>query len=298
MKKSFDEGGQFAWDATSLTVASECLRKYYYTLILDLEPVEKSVHLLFGGLYASALEQYYHLRADGKSLDDALAEVIHKTLIDAEGKEFLSNSKTLPNLLRSIIWYVDEFDQVERDTEVETYHLADGKPAVELSFSFELTDDLLYCGHLDRVAKMGEDLYILDQKTSGSTLTDYYFRQFKPSMQMMGYTWAGRILLKTPVRGVIIDAAHIKVGGTEYQRRLVQYTEEQLTEWVESVLHTAYLAREAYQANKWPQNFSACGNYGGCPFRTLCAAPASLRKNFIKGSFQQRTDPWDPLVPR
>ena len=56
-KKSFQNGLQFAWDATSLSLAQTCLRKYYYTMIRGVQPRNKSVHLIFGGIYASSLER-------------------------------------------------------------------------------------------------------------------------------------------------------------------------------------------------------------------------------------------------
>src|SRR5687768_10394656 len=83
MNKSFTEDGiQFAWDSTSIKLAETCLRKYQYKMLLGWQPERKSVHLLFGGWYASALESYYKYVADGMSQDDALAEVVAEALIE------------------------------------------------------------------------------------------------------------------------------------------------------------------------------------------------------------------------
>jgi hypothetical protein len=57
-------------------LAETCLRKYYYKMIVGWQPERKSVHLLFGGWYASALESYHKYVADGMSQDEALAEVV------------------------------------------------------------------------------------------------------------------------------------------------------------------------------------------------------------------------------
>src|SRR6476620_9113379 len=85
--KSFDaDGVQFAWESTSIKLAETCLRKYYYKLIIGWQPERKSVHLLFGGWYATALESYYKYVADGMSQDEALAEVVGEAL--AETWEF------------------------------------------------------------------------------------------------------------------------------------------------------------------------------------------------------------------
>jgi hypothetical protein len=169
--RSFDEakGYQTGWDATSVDLAATCLRKYYYTMVRQIKPKTQSVHLIFGGIYASALESFYKKRALGASYETALREVVHEALIASWDSErgapvpFEDDKKTRPNLIRTIIWYLEEFGN-EDPSGLVTYHLRDGTPAVELSFTFELADDILYCGHLDRVSQMGDHLYVVDQK--------------------------------------------------------------------------------------------------------------------------------------
>ena len=57
---SFDESGiQFGWDSTSIKIAQECLYKYKLKMIDGWTPFRKSVHLSFGGWYASALESFH-----------------------------------------------------------------------------------------------------------------------------------------------------------------------------------------------------------------------------------------------
>lgn len=309
-RKSFDStGAQFAWDGTSLELASTCLRKYYYSIIASIEPRRKSVDLIFGGIYARALECFYLYRAEGSSIDEALHSVVREALIaswDYDRSEPLSfdtstrasaAGKTRANLIRSIIWYVDEFGD-ESSSGITTYHLASGKPAVELSFALEFTDDILYCGHLDRVVEYGGHKYWMDQKTTGTTISHYYFESFKPNNQFLGYTWAGQTILGSPVKGGIIDAAQIAVGFTRFERAPITYTQAQIEEWHDSALYHISQARQATQAQRFPMNLASCGNYGGCPFRPLCARDPSVRENFIQAEYAHRTAPWDPLVPR
>jgi hypothetical protein len=310
-KRSFENGVQIAWDGTSLELAQTCLRKYYYSLIRGIKPKRTSVHLLFGGLYATALENFYKYRAKGDDTDAALRQVIREAMIESweykldeagdripdsgHPKNFDDVKKTRPNLIRTIIWYVEQFG-VEIEGEMSTYHLQSGKPAVELSFTLEFNEDILYCGHLDRVVDMGGRLMVMDQKTTGGTVGTYYFDQFKPNNQMSGYTWAGEIILKTPVKGVIIDAAQIAVNFTRFERGITTRTKDELAEWHESASYTIASARSATMLDKWPMNLSSCGNYGGCPFRTLCSRSPSVRENYIKGDYDVHN--WDPLKAR
>lgn len=308
---SFKDGIQIGWDATSLDTAQACLRKYYYRMILNVVPQDTSVHLLFGGLYAKALETFYHYRAEGMSLDSALLRVVEQALWDSwdhvydeagnviQGGApiaFNDPKKTRISLIQSIIWYVDEFGHESKDG-IQTHHLQNGTPAVELSFALPLSEDLYYCGHLDRVVSYGGQLYWMDQKTTGSALSSYYFSNFRPNNQFTGYSWAGKIVLQSPVAGGIIDAAQIAVGFTRFERAFISHTEAQINEWLDGTFYTIELAQQATREQHFPMNLTACGNYGGCPYRQLCAISPSLREAYLKSNFHT-IEPWDPLRPR
>lgn len=307
-RKSFDaKGRQWAWDATSLETASACLRKYYYMMQANIRPASSSVHLLFGGAYAAALERFYLLRAEGLSVEDALRDIVRFALVktyeyDADGNPkqpvpFLDNNKSRLSLIRSLVWYVDQF-AVEDDDGIKTYHLADGKPAVELSFMVEFDGDIAWCGHLDRVVEYGGSLYWMDQKTTSQALGPYYFDGYRPHNQFMGYTWAGQVVLQSPVAGGIVDAAQIGVNFTRFMRQPITYAAAQLEEWRENALYHIAAARTAAESGRFPMNLASCGNYGGCPYRRLCAKSPSVREQFILGDYVHPEQPWDPAVPR
>ncbi|MFA5377044.1 MAG: PD-(D/E)XK nuclease family protein [Dehalococcoidia bacterium] len=175
---SFDaDGVQFAWDATSIENYDKCPRYYYYTNIEGYRPANKSVHLLFGGFYATALEHFYKHLADGMSFEDAQAEIVWEALrstwlrLEIDGKvrggpmAFESSEKTRANLIRTIIWYTEFF----REDPMNVVHLANGKPAVELSFSLNVDNGVVLCGHLDRVVEYGGAAYVMDQKAQPLT---------------------------------------------------------------------------------------------------------------------------------
>lgn len=295
-------GSQFAWDATSIELAQTCLRKYWYKNIRGLRPKSLSVHLLFGKLYADALEHFYKYIAEGATKEESLHRIVHECLTSSwdyetnTPRQFDHNAKTRVNLVRSIVWYIDQFAD-EAELGITTHHLADGKPAVELSFTLEISDDLVLCGHLDRVVKYGDDLYVMDQKTTGGVIGPYFFRQFKPSNQMSLYTWAGKSILSSPVAGVIIDGAQIAVGFTRFERGFTHRTPRELDEWFASAQYTIDLARLATERNEFPMNLASCGNYGGCEYRSLCSTCPSVRGNYERGDFEE-SPVWDPLVPR
>lgn len=319
-KRSFADGVQFAWDSTSISLAATCMRKYYYTMIRGIQPRNKSVHLIFGGIYASALELFYKKRFEGLSIDEALIEAVHHAMVESweyeacsaceaqgceachEGKrsrgypvDFADAKKTRVNLIRTIVWYIDQFAEETPDG-IRTHALPSGKPAVELSFAFDLYDDVMLCGHLDRVVDYGDDVYIMDQKTTGGTIGPYFFEGFKPDIQMTVYTYAGQIVLGSTVRGVIIDGAQIAVNFTRFERGITTRSRGELTEGINSITSIIRHAQELTAQDNFPMNPTACGNYGGCPFRGICSRPPEVREKFIDGDFVEHN--WDPIKAR
>lgn len=313
MNPSFDNGIQVSWDATSLELFQTCARKYYYRMILSVAPKNLSVHLLFGGLYASALEHYHLARAGNMSHETALRLVVREALVNSWSHEiaedgqrvagtgqpvpFDSAAKTRSTLIRSIIWYLEQLEEESANSLVQTYVLASGKPAVELSFGLEMSDDIMWHGHLDRVVHYGDGLYWVDNKTSGSPLTPYFFRGFETSNQFMGYTWAGRTVLRSPIRGGLIEAAYITAGFTQFERQPIVFSADRISEWFENTIHTIKSAQAATALRKFPMNLTACGNYGGCPYRSLCVVSPRIREHVLQSDFKA-VAPWSPATPR
>ena len=160
----------------------------------------------------------------------------------------------------------------------ETVILSNGKPAVELSFRFELesspsqsTTPYILCGHLDRVVEFNCMNFVLDRKTTMTTLSDYFFSQFDLSNQMTLYTLAGKVILNAPIKGVIIDGAQLLMEETAFQRGFTYRTEDQLLEWQEDLLYWFMLAENYAIAGHWPMNDTSCDKYGGCRFKEVCS---------------------------
>jgi len=164
-----------------------------------------------------------------------------------------------------------------------------------------LPQPYLLSGHLDRVVTLNDDLYVMDRKTSIQTLSAYYFAQWSPSTQMTLYTLAGKIILNSPIKGVIIDAAQVLLEKPNaFDRRFAYRTDDQLTEWLDDLRYFLRAAEDFATAGYWPQNDSACGKFGGCVFREVCSKSPHAREAYLKASFikQAPEDRWNPLKPR
>ncbi len=292
----FIDGRQFVWDSTSLGWFKSCPRKYYYSMIegWQLRGTSQSVNIVFGLHYHRALETYDKRLAYGDDRDTALLEVIRQTMIETYTWTSDDTAKNRATLIRSIVWYCDQF----RDDPAVTMILANGKPAVELSFKLDIGDGLILSGHLDRVVSYLGDYYVMDRKTTKSTISQHYFDKYKPDNQMTLYTIAGQMILNSPVKGVILDVAQCAVGFNAYGRGFTYRTGEQLDDWLTDLRY--WSARAWDLANKpinaYPMNDTACDKFGGCAFRKVCGASPSVRSTILNSDYEKRK--WNPLIPR
>lgn len=311
-------GLQIAWDSTSLGDLKICPRKYYYTHILSLRSRRSATPLTFGIHYHEGLEAYDRLRFAGADHDEAVHGVV-RSLAESMGTRSQDPNDFSPEpgtvwkpwhsddtkrnwftVMRSVVWYLDHF----KDDVLETSRLSNGKPAVELSFRMEIPQlvvpdgvPVLLCGHLDRVANFnGTGLYVVDRKTTTGSISDDYYSRYSPDNQMTLYTLAGKVVFELPIKGVIIDAAQIQVGGTRFHRGFVNRTQSQLDEWVYDLGFWIKIAQAYAEAAYWPQNDKSCHMYNGCNFRGVCARDQAVRPAYIAADFIEHA--WNPLNSR
>ena len=184
---------------------------------------------------------------------------------------------------------------------METVQLAEG-PAVELSFSFDTGvtapdgNNYVFCGHIDRIAEMSNERWIMDRKTTKSTMSSKFFDGFTPDNQMSMYTLAGQVAFGQEVKGVIVDGAQIAVNFSRFQRGYALRNKETLEEWVKDSLIWIRHAAEYADADHWPMNDKSCHNYGGCPYRGICSKSPLVREEFLEANYTRRK--WDPLERR
>jgi len=323
---------QYAYDSTSLGLLKTCPRLYQYTMIDGYVGRGESIHLRFGIEYHQALQDYDIARATGISHEDAVHDAIsdlvrrtHDWSVDETVKPGKYKNRT--TVVSLVLDYLDHYV----DDPAETYIKSDGKPAVELSFRFELdwgpkADQIIWsedehgrypgeksprgnlapqpyllAGHLDRVVTFNDQLFVMDHKTTVTTPSQYYFDQYEPHNQMTLYTLAGQMVLGAPIKGVIVRAAQILL---EKENRFVSgftfRTADQLDEWLADLkIHLANAERYATEGY-WPMNDTSCDKFGGCKFRGVCSKSPSVREIYLKSDFEQvpKDQIWSPLRSR
>lgn len=323
---------QFAWDSTSLGYFKTCPKLYWYTMIMGYRPREESVHLRFGIEYHRALQDYDECRAKGGSFEDSLRDTVRLLLSRTVDWRPDHKYKNRDNLIRTVIWYLEKF----RDDPATTVVLSDGRPATEVSFRFELDwgpqaayeehpdnglhfngvivdwgkvpgQPYLLCGHLDRIVSFQDSIFVMDRKTTKSEPSSWYFTQYEPDNQMTLYTLAGQVVLSSPVKGVIIDAAQVQQEASKFGRGLTYRTPEQINEWLDGLKFWFAQQEACAVADHWPMNDKSCNSYRsaesesiGCPFRLACSKQESVREAFLNSNYDrvEENARWNPLQPR
>lgn len=303
---------QLAWDSVSAGALKKCPRYYELTIIEGYSSGSfANDDAQFGIWIHSACETYEKERARGVDHETAILNGTYYLLINTwdfiRKRPWLSSVavKTRKTLIRTFILYCDNYV----DDPIKTYMLANGEPAIELSFRIDLSEvdgtftapdgnSYLLCGHLDKVGYRGDgDGYIVDKKTTAYELDNPYFQQYCPENQISIYSLAGRIAALSEIKGVIIDGIQVLAGGTRFKRQEIPLETAQLTEWLTDF---SYKLREneRYVADDyWPMNDKACG-YGRmqCRLRGICSRPPVERQDLLNTFYTRRV--WDPLIPR
>lgn len=303
---------QWAWDSTALGALKKCPRFYQYKMIEGWQRQGDAIHLRWGVEFHKALEDYEHSRTAGVKHDDAIHDTLRALLQriqdwDPNPRTKNEELKTKAYLVRSVVWYLDHYE----DDAAKTVQLANGRPAVEVSFSFELdygplndkgqryfeAPNYLLCGHLDKIVEFSDGHYVMDHKTTTSTPGSNFFNRFDVDNQMSLYTLAGQIILQSPVKGVIIDAIQVAVGFSRPVRGFTYRTPDQLEEWLDHTKHWLALAERCAQEGFWPMNDTSCDKFGGCEFREVCSKSPQVRQRWLEAGFKKE-EPWNPLKPR
>jgi hypothetical protein len=296
---------QLAWDSTSLGALKTCPRYYYYNIVCGYVSSYESIHLRFGSEYNNALVTFHKARATGLDYEASVLVAVRYALEHTWNltlnRPWTSDepTKNRETLIRTVIWYLDHF----KDDVLETYILASGEPAVELSFVMDLgiysglsDEPYVACGYLDRLVTFMDRPWVTDWKTTKSALDQRYFAQYSPNNQVSQYSTAGGIITGEPIGGLIIDAAQLGVTFSRFQRSQISRTKPQLEEWMRSSLVTIQQNERYVEDDFWPMNETACSNYGGCPYREVCGSTPEIRPRLLDGLFHKRM--WDPLVVR
>ena len=163
-----------------------------------------------------------------------------------------------------------------------------------LPFKTAADENYILCGHIDKLAKFDEDLFICDHKTTKKTLSKSFWGTFAPNIQMDIYDLAGNIMFpEMGIRGVIVEGAQTMVGGARFGRQVFYRNEEQREEMLNELGHWLKTAEGYAEADYWPMNRANCWI---CEYKGVCSKPPAERERWLKADFD--VSHWNPLEER
>ena len=278
----------WVYDSSTLQDFLRCPRRAYWRHERELVLAEAPRQPSFGHAIHAALRSYHELW----DIDRAV-EVFKRHWQTPPGEELYTVERG-EELLRA---YAAHYG-------VEPFQFI----ALERTFELELPNGYRYCGRFDGIIEWDGTVYVYDAKTT-SRLGQFFFKRWRPSLQMTGYVWAAQKLLGRPVKGVLIDALRIGTRTFAFARDIssrepweLEEFERVVTDLIATIERKRELTRTfrelseseaTIRASLWPPNWTSCGDFGMCPYRELCLCPGDDAERIAEVMYERR--PWTPF---
>lgn len=285
-------------DSTMLATFRACPKKFFHQYLQHWKPLEKSVHLIAGGAFASGIEAarnaFYVEGCEAHDAEGAGLSALIKHYGDFDCPS--DSPKSLERMCGALEFYFSRYPLGADGATPIT--LANGRRGIEFSFAEPLAiahpatgDPILYTGRSDMIAERAGGVYIYDEKTT-SSLGPTWGRQWEMRSQFTGYSWAAKKQgIKTNgaiVRGVSIlktkyDTLEVPTYRSDYE----------IERWEAQVLKDIERMIRCWKEEYWDWNLDgACTDYGGCAFTRVCKSDDP--ETWLPVYFRKAV--WDPLA--
>lgn len=297
---------------SSLDLIMTCPRKAYYALHRRLRSDDESAALVFGSAIHKALECYYSLPFETRTLPKNAADkadhlVWGNEVEDADNgcmraitafrERALSleslgtdDKRSLNNGAKILIKYFQTYAN-------DGFIVVNDKhgPIVERRVSFEIFNSKLltinYFGTIDAILKNEKTgiITVVDHKTT-SALGKEFYNQIKPNHQYTGYVIGAQRFLGIDTDMFMVNGIQVAKTLHTFARQFTNRTIEDYLSLAETVIYAVANYMHASEQNAWPMNApKPCTMYGGCTYHRICSVPVQLRENVLKASFTEPT---------
>jgi hypothetical protein len=210
-------------------------------------------------------------------------------------KEHTKNRHTL---LTAVSWFCDDHYGAEG---LQPYKFPDGTPAVERTFivpagyTFASTGEAaVLVAKPDELDTWGEELFVVDNKTTTRDLGAAYWSEFSPHTQFDTYDFVAYIgLSDLQVSGVLARAVQIQVGGVRFGHHLIRKNDALREEYHRDLTYWLDEAERYATAGYWPTNRASCSR---CSFKRICSMDPGYREQELRANFIKKH--WNPLEER
>jgi hypothetical protein len=294
-------------DSSKMKELARCPRKFFYRYILGFTSNNKSIHPVFGSALHLALEYLYQNGLEGKNLPIAMElfkEEFYQDFPEIVAESFAPKSPSYAyKALEGYIKFYGEADS-------RNYEVLD----TELNGEFFISTE-----DPTRTMTMKLDVALKDKKTGKIVVMDHKTSQVRSSMwtnswildlQMNNYL-LGAIenYGEDKVTGIIVNGLFFtktKTGSSDSFIRIpVLYDAVKMVGHLATInwyydLYEHYMQKfsEAKEndlvLNSFPRNPTACGDYGGCPYHSICQVVENPLKLATKQLTGFKKEYWNP----
>jgi len=290
-------------DHTAIIAAKQCLRKYYYQIVLGRVPKEDAIYFAWGSAYhvfREYLEKSYGIgdelpaKYDDNKAMQAFTVAVNKGLNywKEKGRDQTTEDKfswmTSARLLMS-------FKKAFEHWKVEKIQNKIVVIASEQPFNIQLPDGSYRSGTADQIVRWNGQIWGRDFKTTSKD-TAFYNRQLSPNEQFTGYTYAeGKLAGGVDCQGQIIELLYNAKGtksgekGPDIVALIASRTKWQLEEWLEDTAFYVDIIRQAREKDRYPMSEVGCSF---CPYHQVCASNNEAAMMYqLESNYSVR--PWD-----
>ncbi len=238
---------------STLDTVNDCERKFQLDKLLEGGTRDETEHTVFGKAYGVGIASYMILQDSERAIYEAWL---------AYWPEIETEKKNIPRLIAAL-----EASFIAADTLLMQYEVVsfNGRPAAELSFRLDITDEYYFVGYIDLVLR---DRFtgvhcVLDAKHTGLQLLDLE-PLYKHSGQTIGYSVALDRIVGHSLSdyGVIYFVAQLgqdfkaKVQVLRFEKTLL----DRLQWFVALGMDVKHL-EEMAALNIYPKRYKACMSY-------------------------------------
>ncbi len=281
-------------DNTTYETYATCPTKYFYRMQRNLRPDVEAQYFAFGKALHVMMHKYLE---EDRDIDKAI-----DSLMTIEQRDFdvLVGTDDYRSLRRAGEVMLDYHARFQNE-KMSVYEVG-GSKVLEKSFAFPLESyetetaiwDIIYCGRIDGIMKIGDTPFVIDHKTTSSKKSTWASKFDYPSNQMTGYVVGASVILGKKINHVMINLFHVTKTKTDFDRAFLYIAPYQVEEWIKKIHDTAYRMIDDVEANEYDMFTTGCyGMYGRCMFHQICSSPPELRESIIEMDYI--VDPWNPL---
>ena len=274
-------------DSTASKLMKECLRKYFYRIVLGRTPPVNIDPPWFP--WGTAIHKFQEIM-ETEGLAKALVyAATFKPAISEEFKKYSFLDKT--RFIKTVNLIVQENVREKSQGALKVI-------ATEQPFNVQLPDGSFIGGRFDQVIDWRGKIWIRDFKTT-SKQKSYFQRSMDPNDQAMRYLYAATMMHLGPeafekgrlIDGVIFQAYYnaATVGPETYP---ILYTKNntQVKAWLRDQMFLNARLKESREQDVWPM--SECRSCTFCEYAQVCKMPSEAGMvQILKNNYQFK--PWD-----